>query len=126
MSYILVYVDDIIVTGNSSTQITSLINSLRFEFSLKDLSQFHYFLGIEVSYAQTDFFLSQRHYINDILSKTGGTREADRKLIQLKYSYGAGGDLGEAQRLRSKVVGWLWFGDDDVGMLVVLEKVTGN
>ncbi|KAK2992068.1 hypothetical protein RJ640_026586 [Escallonia rubra] len=71
MSYILVYVDDIIVTGNSSTQITSLINSLRFEFSLKDLSQFHYFLGIEVSYAQIGLFLSQRRYINDILSKTG-------------------------------------------------------
>ncbi|KAK2981129.1 hypothetical protein RJ640_024832 [Escallonia rubra] len=51
----------------------SLINSLRSEFSIKDLGPLHYFLGIEVSYAQTGLFLSQRRYITDLLSKAGMT-----------------------------------------------------
>ncbi|KAK2978061.1 hypothetical protein RJ640_015699 [Escallonia rubra] len=48
ISYILVYVDDIIVTGNSTSHILSLIQSLGTEFSLKDLGSLQYFLGIEV------------------------------------------------------------------------------
>lgn len=45
--YILVYVDDIIVTGNDSPSITALLHSLGSKFSVRDLSTLHYFLGIE-------------------------------------------------------------------------------
>jgi hypothetical protein len=43
----LVYVDDIIVTGNDSPSITALLHSLGSKFSVRDLSTLHYFLGIE-------------------------------------------------------------------------------
>ncbi|KAG8498357.1 hypothetical protein CXB51_006727 [Gossypium anomalum] len=45
--FVLVYVDDIIVTGNNSEIIDGLVRRLNAQFSLKDLGQLNYFLGIE-------------------------------------------------------------------------------
>ena len=45
--YMLVYVDDIIVTGPDSHSISSLISSLQRDFTLKDLGTLHYFLGVQ-------------------------------------------------------------------------------
>lgn len=45
---ILVYVDDIIITGNNHEYMASCISLLAFEFALKDLGDLHFFLGIEV------------------------------------------------------------------------------
>ena len=44
--FVLVYVDDIIVTSSSSKAITSLLQDLGSAFALKDLGDFHFFLGI--------------------------------------------------------------------------------
>ena len=46
--YMLVYVDDIIVTGNNPTFIKSLVTKLNSEFSLMELGNLEYFLGIDV------------------------------------------------------------------------------
>lgn len=46
--YVLVYVDDILITGCHPRLITHVINSLGSHFSLKDLCFLDYFLGIEV------------------------------------------------------------------------------
>ena len=46
--YILVYEDDIIVTGNNINLIHSLVSQLNFVFSLKDLGDLDYFLGIKI------------------------------------------------------------------------------
>lgn len=46
--YVLVYVDDIILTCNNSLVLKSLISKLNSVFSLKDLGDLDYFLGIEV------------------------------------------------------------------------------
>jgi hypothetical protein len=46
--FLLIYVDDIIVTSSSSEAVTSLLSDLRSDFALKDLEDLHYFLGIEV------------------------------------------------------------------------------
>ncbi|XP_034684182.1 uncharacterized mitochondrial protein AtMg00810-like [Vitis riparia] len=67
---VLVYVDDIIITGNSSTQISSFIAKLDSVFALRDLGQLSFFLGIEVSYNEGSMNLSQTKYISDLLHRT--------------------------------------------------------
>jgi histone deacetylase 1/2 len=46
--YMLIYVDDIIVTSSSDHAITILFKELNENFAIKDLGDLHYFLGIEV------------------------------------------------------------------------------
>jgi histone deacetylase 1/2 len=67
--YVLVYVDDIILTGNSSTLIQRFITQLDQQFSLKQLGTLNYFLGIEVSPFEGGLLLTQQKYIRDLLSK---------------------------------------------------------
>ena len=43
--YMLVYVDDVIIPGNSQQAISNLIVALNATFSLKDLCPLHYFVG---------------------------------------------------------------------------------
>jgi hypothetical protein len=47
--FILVYVDDIIVTSLKPQAISALLHKLGDEFALKDLGDLHLFLGIEVN-----------------------------------------------------------------------------
>lgn len=67
--FLLVYVDDIIITGSHSTFVQHLIITLTIHFSLNDLGDFKYFLGVEVHRHPNGLFLSQTKYIHDILSK---------------------------------------------------------
>ncbi|KAJ0908501.1 putative RNA-directed DNA polymerase [Helianthus annuus] len=67
--FILVYVDDIIITGANPSLINSFIQTLATRFSLKDLGDLSYFLGIEVIPHNHYLFLSQSKYILDILTK---------------------------------------------------------
>lgn len=46
MIYLLVYVDDIIIIGTSSTIIKSTIQQLSTYFALKELGDLLYFLGV--------------------------------------------------------------------------------
>lgn len=69
--YLLVYVDDIILTGNNTDIISKFISRLNNEFSIKDLGQLNYFLGLEVTYTDTGLFLSQAKYAQDILARAG-------------------------------------------------------
>jgi len=65
--YILVYVDDIILTGNSSSLVHQVISSLSSHFSLKDLGPLSYFLGVEVHRDSKGLLLSQAKYVSDLL-----------------------------------------------------------
>ena len=56
--YLLVYVDDLILTRSDDTVIRSVITRLHNEFSIKDLGCLNYFLGLEVAYTSNGLFLS--------------------------------------------------------------------
>ncbi|KAJ0608733.1 putative RNA-directed DNA polymerase [Helianthus annuus] len=54
--YLLVYVDDIIITGSDSSLIATFVSHLHEEFSVKDLGSLGYFLGLEVITCSPDCF----------------------------------------------------------------------
>ena len=68
--YILIYVDDILVTGSNATEIQLIISALQASFAVKDLGNLHYFLGIEALWCSNGVYLTQRKYIADLLQKT--------------------------------------------------------
>lgn len=68
---VLVYVDDLLISGNCSTAISAFKSYLSDEFHMKDLGVLKYFLGIEVARAPEGIFLCQRKYTLDIIEDTG-------------------------------------------------------
>ena len=68
---LIVYVDDMVVTGNDPEERKALQNHLSKEFEMKDLGPLKYFLGIEVSRSNKGIVLSQRKYALDLLQETG-------------------------------------------------------
>uniref|UniRef100_A0A1J3J2T0 Retrovirus-related Pol polyprotein from transposon TNT 1-94 n=4 Tax=Noccaea caerulescens TaxID=107243 RepID=A0A1J3J2T0_NOCCA len=68
---VLIYVDDIIISGNNKVGIQDTKAFLHSVFDIKDLGELKYFLGIEVCRSTDGLFLSQRKYILDLLCETG-------------------------------------------------------
>ena len=68
---LLVYVDDIIITGPSLEHIALLKQFLYSHFKLKDLGSLKYFLGLEIARSSTGIVLSQRHYALQLLEDVG-------------------------------------------------------
>jgi hypothetical protein len=68
---LVVYVDDIILTGDDEEEIKPLKKKLSKEFEVKDLGQLRYFLGIKIARSPKGIVLSQRKYVLDLLSETG-------------------------------------------------------
>lgn len=66
--YFLVYVDDIVLTGNTPKFLSQFFLALSAKFFLKDLGQLHHFLGVEVIPTSSGLFLSQHRHIQDILA----------------------------------------------------------
>jgi len=69
--YLLLYVDDIVLTASSSVLLRRTIQALQQEFSMKDLGELHHFLGMHVQRCPNGLFLSQRQYILEILARAG-------------------------------------------------------
>jgi hypothetical protein len=67
---LLVYVDDIILTGSSSSLLHSFIRVLSQQFAMKDLGELHYFLGIEAKRTSTGLHLCQSKYALSLVSCT--------------------------------------------------------
>jgi hypothetical protein len=69
--YLLVYMDDIIMTSSILTTISALLKDLEAEFALKDLGDLHYFLGIQLKKKGNGIVLSQEKYVTDLLERVG-------------------------------------------------------
>ncbi|KAK1698711.1 hypothetical protein QYE76_015408 [Lolium multiflorum] len=69
--FVLIYVDDIIVTSSSDRAISVLLQDLNAHFAIKDLGALHFFLGIEVHRTADNLLLTQAKYAHDLLAKVG-------------------------------------------------------
>ncbi|RZC11556.1 Retrovirus-related Pol polyprotein from transposon RE1 [Glycine soja] len=79
IAVLIVYVDDIVITGDDYREINNLKASLAGEFEIKDLGSLKYFLGMEVARSKKGIVESQQKYILDLLKETGmmGCRPAN-------------------------------------------------
>ena len=68
---LIIYVDDMVITGNDVVEMDRLQRQLASEFEMKDLGELKYFLGIEVARGREGIYLCQRKYILDLLTETG-------------------------------------------------------
>jgi hypothetical protein len=69
--YLLLYVDDIILTASSAALLQQTIYALKREFAMKDLDPLHHFLRVSVQYQTDELFLTQRQFAHDILERAG-------------------------------------------------------
>ena len=71
ITVLIVYVDDIILTGDDLVEMDRLKQSLATNFEIKDLSALKYFLGMEVTGSKKGIVDSQRKYILNLLKEIG-------------------------------------------------------
>ncbi|RVW31986.1 Retrovirus-related Pol polyprotein from transposon RE1 [Vitis vinifera] len=123
MAILIVYVDDIILSGNDMEELQNLKKYLSKEFEVKDLGNLKYFLGMEVARSRKGIVVSQRKYILDLLKETGmlGCKPIDtpmdsqKKLGIEKESTPV--DRGRYQRLVGRLI-YLSHTRPDIGFAV--------
>ncbi|KAK6115293.1 hypothetical protein DH2020_007562 [Rehmannia glutinosa] len=104
--FVLVYVDDILITGSNKHEVQSVIFQLNQKFALKDLGEVYYFLGIQVKHTSTGLHLSQTKYIKELLCKTKMqfAKAAKAHMTSgLKLTAFGGGSVTDAQLYHSTV-----------------------
>jgi len=106
---LLLYVDDMIITGSDHASIQSLKQQLQAAFHMKDLGNLHYFLGLEVHSTSKGIFLHQHKYATDLISMAGlqSANPVDTPLeVNVKY-HRDDGDLLHDPLLYRQLVGSL-------------------
>lgn len=110
LTALIVYVDDIVLTGDDVEEMQLLKGYLAKEFEIKDLGNLKYFLGIEVARSSQGIFISQRKYVLDLLTETGmlGSKACDTPMEPNKKlgddTDGEMVDRGRYQRLVGKLI----------------------
>ena len=70
---LLLYVDDMIITGDDLSGIQELKDFLSQQFEMKDLGHLSYFLGLEITHSTDGLYITQAKYASDLLSRAGLT-----------------------------------------------------
>ncbi|WJZ81635.1 hypothetical protein VitviT2T_001468 [Vitis vinifera] len=123
LAIIIIYVDDIILTGDHEEKIDLLKKLLTKEFEIKDLGNLKYFLGMEIARSKKGIAVSQRKYVLDLLNETGmlGCKPTETPMdttIKLEESDGSAPvDKGRYQRLVGKLI-YLSHTRPDIGFSV--------
>ncbi|XP_028108872.1 uncharacterized protein LOC114307674 [Camellia sinensis] len=71
ITYLLIYVDDILLIGTNEEFIQTLLIHMHKAFSMKELCHISYFLSILVQSSPHGYFPSQSKYATDIFAKAG-------------------------------------------------------
>jgi len=71
ITIILVYVDDILLSKNNFSKITTFKNHLHSKFRIKNLGDLKYFLGFEFARSKVGISINQRKYCLELISEAG-------------------------------------------------------
>jgi hypothetical protein len=80
---LLLYMDDMIITGDDPKYIAFVKAHLSDQFFISDLVPLRYFHGIEVSLMPEGFFLSQEKYIQDLDQASFTNHQTTKTLMEL-------------------------------------------
>ena len=75
---LLLYVDDMIITGDDLSGIQELKDFLSQQFEMKDLGHLSYFLGLKITHSTDGLYITQAKYASDLLSRV---RLTDSKTV---------------------------------------------
>lgn len=70
-AYLLLYVDDILLTASSNILLQRILTKLKTEFPMTDLGKLRHFLGIKAEFNANGLFLSQAVYAQDVIARAG-------------------------------------------------------
>ena len=84
ITILLLYVDDMIITGDDIQGIQDLKHFLGRQFEMKDLGPLNYFLGLKVSSSIDGYYLTQAKYTSDLISRASIT---DSKIVDTPIEY---------------------------------------
>lgn len=104
--FALIYVDDILITGDNQQGIQHLKNILQQSFQMKDLGLASYFLGLEISRHSDGYFVSQHKYTQDLIEMAALTDDkvVDTPLeLNVKYSKHDGSPISDPTLYRAIV-----------------------
>eukprot|EP00253_Pinus_taeda_P003537 PITA_03537 len=66
---IVLYVDDLLITGSSASVITNIKTALHKQFSMTDMGLLNFFLGLEIHQRDSGITISQPKYARDLLAR---------------------------------------------------------
>ncbi|GKE09208.1 ribonuclease H-like domain-containing protein, partial [Tanacetum coccineum] len=122
VAYLLIYVDDIVLTTSSVDLLQRIISSLHKEFDMTDLGALNYFLGISVTRDSKGIFLSQKKYALELLDRAHMANcNPTRTPVDTKSKLGSDGDpISDPTMYRSLASGlqYLTFTRPDISYAV--------
>ena len=65
---LLLYVNDMIITGDDLSGIQELKDFLNQQFEMKDLRHLRYFLGLEITHSTYGLYITQTKYVSKLVS----------------------------------------------------------
>lgn len=109
LTTLLVYVDDLLISGNDLNEINFIKTYLNNHFKIKDLEDLKYFLGSEISRSKSGIHLSHRKYALDLLSDCGllATKQVSTPIIKGTKFLQHEGQLLEDPSIYRRLIGRL-------------------
>lgn len=104
---VLVYVDDLLITGSNHQFLNDTRQDIQMKFKMKDLGELKFFLGIEFSRSSEGILMTQRKYALELISDSGlggaklaGTPlEVNKKLTSLQYDEQVPNECSKSDRV---------------------------